>query len=428
METSVLLQDIIVFDPASPWHLRQANLLWAEGKIARLTTEPLAQAGATVVQGRGALHVSAGWLDLRASIPEPGLEHKEDFASGAAAAQRGGFTQVAVLPNTQPPLQTKEAVAFVRSRSARGPVEFLPLAAASADLAGAEMADLLDLHHAGAVAFTDGHLPIYKTSLLLKTLLYLQPVGGLLMNLADEKSLSQYGQMHEGLASTHLGLPGVPALAEVMGLRRDLDLLAYAGGRLHVSCLSSAEGLQLVRQAKAQGLAVTADVATYHLAFTDEDLADFDTNLKTKPPLRSAQDQAAIRAALADGTVDVLVSNHLPQDEESKVLEFDLADYGLINLETSFALARTHAGLPLAGLLPKFTDNPRRILGLPQPVIAEGAVANLTLFHPDVAWTPTMKDFASKARNTPLPGRPLQGRALGGFHQYKYWLNSGWWQ
>jgi dihydroorotase len=424
MET-FLLKQVRLLDATSPLHQTVQNLLIANGFITYLGDAPPDQPTARVVEGHGELCVSPGWLDLRAGFGEPGLEHREDLASGCAAAAAGGYTAVGLLPNTQPPLQTKEALAYVRARAAATPVALHVIGAASADLAGEEMSEMLDLHHAGAVAFSDGFLPIYKTSLILKIFDYLKQFGGLFMNQPDDKSLAQYGTMHEGLASTLLGLPGLPALAEEMGLRRDLQLLAYTGGRLHVAGVSAASSLDLVRQAKAQGLGVTCDVASYHLAFTDQDLAGFDTNLKVKPPLRTAADQAALRAGLADGTIDAIVSAHQPHDEEGKKLEFDLAEFGMINLETSFALANTHSGLPLEALLATLTTKPRQVLGLPQPQLRPGELANLTLFYPDRKWTVAAKDFRSKARNTPLIGHQLRGRAVGVFNQGQHWLDSG---
>ncbi len=420
-----LLKQVRLLDASSPLHRSVQNLLITNGFITQMSEAPIDSPTARIIDGRGELCLSPGWFDLRAGFGEPGQEHKEDLASGCAAAAVGGFTGVGLLPNTHPPLQTKEALAYVRARSARSPVALHVIGAASADLAGEEMSELLDLHHAGAVAFSDGYLPIFKTSLVLKLFYYLKQFGGLLINMPDEKSLTQHGTMHEGLASTLLGLPGMPALAEEMGLRRDLQLLEYTGGRLHVAGISAMASLALVREAKAKGLDVTCDVASYHLAFTDEDLAEFDTHLKTKPPLRTAADRAALRAGLADGTIDVVVSAHQPQDEEGKKLEFDLAEFGMINLETSFAVANTFGELSLDALLATLTSHPRQILRLPQPQIRLGERANLTLFHPDLEWVVSAKDFRSKSRNTPLIGHKLRGRPLGVFNQSQYWLDSG---
>jgi len=394
--------------------------LLVEDGIIRRVGEPGDRWGlaADVVLEGDSLHLSPGWLDLRVSARDPGHEHQEDLFSVREAAAAGGFTEIAVLPNTHPVVQTKEAVAYLRSRGADHPVRVHPIAAVSVDAKGKDLTEMIDLHMAGAAAFSDGVQPVWHPDLFVKILQYLQTFNGQLINRPEERLMTQYGNMHEGLTATMLGLKGMPALAEELMVARDLRLLAYAGGKLHFSCLSTAGSVQLVREAKAQGLAVTCDVAAHQVAFDDTALLDFDTNLKVNPPFRSRADSEALWAGLADGTIDAVVSDHSPLDEESKKLEFDLAEFGIIGLETAFAVLHTHnPGLPLERLVGKFAVGPRDVLGLPLPELAEGAPANLTVFDPRAEWQFTPADIRSKSRNTPFVGARFTGRVVGVIHQ-----------
>ena len=417
--TDILLTSVQIIDKQSSYHLQRTNILISGGRIAKIGNPDAANAK---VIDASALSVSAGWFDMRAFAGEPGFEYKETIETTCRAAAQGGFTEVAVLPNTQPVIQHKEALAFLAQRSVAFPVQLHAIAALSIDTKGEDMTEMVDLHHAGAVAFSDGVHPVNHTGLIYRTLQYLQQFNGLFINVPDDKHLSKNGVMHEGIASTMLGMKGIPSIAEQMGIQRDLQLLEYAGGRIHFTGISSAESVEMIRQAKKRGLRATCDIAAHQLAFTDDDLADFDTNLKVKPPFRSRRDIDALLAGLADGTIDAIVSAHQPQDEESKKLEFDLAEFGILGLETAFAAARTHSvhQLPVEALVEKFAVNPRRILNLPVPQVAEGQVANLTLFHPDEEWTFSVQHIRSASRNTPFTGKKLKGRAVAIFNKNQF--------
>ncbi|WP_291727936.1 dihydroorotase [Bernardetia sp.] len=353
--------------------------------------------------------VSVGWCDMRALVTEPGMEHRETLASASKAASKGGFTQVAILPNTQPTIENKENIYFLeqQNRKSSSNVEFLAISALTHKTEGKEMTQMHDLHKAGAVAFSDGLKNISHTGVLMRTLQYAQAFDGLIMQLPSDENLST-GHMHEGTTSTRLGLKGLPTIAEEMMIQRDLEILRYTGGKLHFSTISSARSVDLIRKAKAEGLNVTCDIAAYQLSFLDEDLAKnefiFDTNLKVFPPFRNLSDKNAILEGLQDNTIDVIVSNHIPFDEECKKLEFDLADFGIINFQTAFAAIRkqTENLLSLEELIQKMTINPRKILKLKQPQIKEGEKANLTVFYPDEEWTFTKKMNASKSDNSPF--------------------------
>jgi dihydroorotase len=357
--------------------------------------------------------VSVGWCDMRAFVPEPGMEHRETLLSASKAASLGGFTQVAILPNTKPTLENKESVYFLEQENKKinsnkfTKVEFLAIAALTHNTEGQEMTQMYDLHKAGAVAFSDGLKNISHTGVLMRALQYTQAFDGLVMQLPFDKNLSN-GHMHEGVTSTKLGLKGLPSIAEEMMIQRDLEILRYTGGKIHFSTISTARSVDLIRNAKKEGLNVTCDMAAYQLSFLDEDLAKdnfiFDTFLKVFPPLRTQNDANALLVGLKDDTIDVIVSNHIPHDEEAKKLEFDLADFGMINFQTAFAAIRkqTESDLSLEKLIQKITTNPRQILKLKQPQLKEGEKTNLTVFYPNEEWTFTKEMNVSKSKNSPF--------------------------
>ena len=383
-----------------------------DGKIAQLADKPLEMDADMEVDGTGCW-LSPGWCDLRANFCDPGLEHKEDLESGALAAADGGFTAVALVPNTQPVLDNKKGIRYITGGNASRLTQLYPLGAVSMGARGEELSEMIDLWNAGAVAFSDGTHPITNSNLILKALQYLQLFDGLFMNQAVEGSLEKGGQMHEGINSTQLGMKGMPSLAEEMAIARDIRLLRYAGGRIHLSCVSTAAGVALIRQAKKEGLAISCDVAIQQLLFTDEVLSDFDPNYKVNPPLRTESDRAALIEGLKDGTIDAIVSDHQPQDTESKKLEFDLADFGMINLQTLFSGLCSLKDVDTELLVEKLSTAPRRILSLPAIELKEGAEANLTLFSTDYEWEFNENTNLSKGINSPFLNKILKGKALG---------------
>jgi len=411
----ILLKAVKIIDKSSEFNLQTKDILIENGIIKQIS-DNISANNAQVIEGDN-LHVSAGWVDMRVSPKDPGYESKEDLSSLCNAAAAGGFTEIVTLPNTKPTVQTKESIAYYKQFSRSQIVEIHAAAAVTKNCEGKDFTEMLDLHHAGAVAFTDGEHPLWNADILLKTLQYLYPINGLLMNHPEEANLAMFGQMHEGIESTLLGMKGVPSMAEELMVIRDLKLLEYAkidspNPVLHFSTISTAEAVELIREAKKKGLAVSCDIAAHQLAFTDADLKEFDTNLKVSPPFRSQKDIEALKKGLADGTIDAIVSDHNPHDEEAKNLEFDLADFGIIGLETAFASANTHGGLSIENLIEKLTVNPRKLLRMSQVEIAEGSTANLTIFNPDLEWEFTEKDIRSKSKNTPFVGKKLKGRAV----------------
>ncbi len=421
----VLLKAVKVMAPGSELHQQITDIFIQNGRITAVGLDlPEPDASVTVVQQTG-LCVSGGWFDMNAWVGDPGFEHKEDLTSAAQAAAKGGFTAVACLPNVEPVQQTKNAVGYIQNQSRHLPVSFYPLGAITAHIEGKDLTEMIDLHVAGAVAFTDGWQPVQQADVVVKALQYVQYFNGLIIQKPENTSLTQHGLMHEGLVSTRLGLKGMPALAEEILVARDLKLLKYTGGRLHFTLISTAEAVDLIRQAKTDGLAVTCDMAAFQTAFIDEEMLPFDTNYKVNPPFRSAQDRAALLQGLADGTIDVLVSGHRPQDPEAKNLEFDLAEFGVTSLESAFAVANTYLGAEfgLEGIITKLVNAPRAILNIPLPEIKVGAEADLTLFHPEKTWVPRAENTASKSKNNPFYGKALRGQVYGIYHKSQLVLN-----
>lgn len=424
MPMHLLIRSARVVDTTSAKHDQVVDLLIENGLIREMGTDLMVPDGAQIIDVPN-LHVSAGWVDGRAAANDPGHEHRETLTDLARAAAAGGFTDVALLPNTSPVIDAKDTLGYVRRMAEGQPARLHPMAAITKGAKGVDFTDMIDLHRAGAVAFTDGDHPLQNPDLLLKTLQYLRPMNGLLVNRAEEELITQFGQMHEGVQSTLLGLKGLPAMAEVMMIERDLRLLAYVlegqstadaastAPVLHFACLSSAESVDLVRQAKARGLPVSCDVAAHQLVFTDADLAGFDTYLKVNPPFRSQADVDALWTGLADGTIDMLVSDHHPHDEESKNLEFDVAEFGISSIETVFSavLTSNNDRLPLTTLIDRLTLGPRRVLRLPPVSVAEGNPAILTLFDPTANWP--VERLVTPAKNSPFLGKTLTGKVLG---------------
>lgn len=418
----ILIRSAQILSSDSPFHKKKKNVLLQNGRIEEIGDKNYS--ADKVIEAEGMI-LSPGWVDMGAFMGDPGHEQKEDLASLGKAAAVGGFTEVAVLPNTHPTVQTKNEVSYLTGNNENKLVQIHALAAVTRNCKGEELTEMIDLHQAGAIAFTDGLKPIWHTDIFLKALQYLQKFDGLLMDHPEDIWLNMFGQMHEGPASTQLGLKGMPRIAEEVAVSRNLKLLDYAGGRLHMSKISTAKSLDLIRAAKKKGLNVSCDVAAYQSLLKDELLEDFDTNYKVNPPLREKQDHDAIVKALRDGTIDVLVSNHTPHEDESKVLEFDQADFGMINLQTfASQLASLAEEVDMDVLIEKVAEAPRRLLKLSPAVIDAGEKANLTLFDPSAEWTFSSENNFSKSKNSPWLGQKITGKAKAVFNNSKHWLDA----
>ncbi|OEK03420.1 dihydroorotase [Roseivirga sp. 4D4] len=416
-----LIRAAEILHPDSPLHKSTKDVLISNGKIHRIADR--IEFDGQVISADG-LKLSIGWFDMRAHYNDPGFEHKEDIDSGTRTALSGGFTDVALLPNTNPVVNTKNGVSYYQKHNKLSPVNLHPIAAVTIDCQGKELTEMIDLHHAGAIAFSDGLKTIWHTDILLKALQYLQKFDGLLINRPEDQHLTAFGHMNEGQVSTVLGLKGMPALSESVMIQRDLKLLDYAGGKIHFSLVSTKESVELIKAAKADGLKVTCDVGVNYLKFTEQDLEDYDTNLKVNPPYRLEEDRQALIEAVLDGTIDAVVSDHNPHDEEGKKLEFDLADFGSANQQSFYSVISAILGDKLDQVMSNFTSNPREILGIEVPKIEEGADACLTLFSPKKHWTFNSQTNNSKSVASPVFGNTLEGVVIGTINKGELHLNN----
>ncbi len=360
----------------------------------------------------GKFFISPGWFDLRALTNDPGYDHRDDLSSISASAAKGGFTHVFALPNTSPVIQGKESTNYLLQYETDYPVKIIPIPAATKDLKGKDMNDLLDLAHLGLKAFGDGNISIHRADTVILLLQYLQQFNGTLFQFPQDLSFKDFGLIHEGKTSAMTGLKGIPSLSEYLMVKRDIDLLRTYGGKLHFSCISTHEAVNAIRLAKREGLQVSCDTAAHYLAFNDQDLLDFDTNLKVYPPFRTAKDIEALQTGLEDNTIDVVVSDHQGVDYESKNLEFDLADFGISGLETTFSVLNTYSNLSPEKLVEKLSSNPRIILDMPLPKLSVGERCDFTLFNTHEEFILNSADSKSKSKNNPFLGQPLKGRIL----------------
>ncbi len=413
----ILIQSATIIDKGSSFHKKKKNVVINNGRIAEIGDKNYS--ADKVIDAEG-MFLSVGWFDLGAYVGDPGLEHKEDLASLAKAAAAGGFTDVAVLPNTYPTVQTKNEVSYITQGNDNRLVQIHALASVTKNNKGEELTEMIDLHESGAVGFTDGLKSVWHTDIFLKSLQYLQKFDGLLIDHPEDNWLSMFGQMHEGINSTMLGLKGMPRIAEEIAVSKNLELLTYAGGRLHFAKVSTAKTIDLIKAARKKGLNVSCDITGYQALLDDSLLMDFDTNYKVSPPLREKSDNEALIKALKEGTIDVLVSGHVPQDDESKFLEFDLADFGMINLQTfASQLSSLSKSVDMEDLLEKITTAPRKLLKLEIPKIEVDEKACLTLFDPNAEWTFDKGTNYSKSKNSPWLDKSLKGRAVAVFNNGK---------
>ncbi|MFT3823443.1 MAG: dihydroorotase [Chitinophagaceae bacterium] len=412
----VFIQQVRITDPSSSLHDTIQDIFIESGVIKDIQPQ-LTVAADKVIQGNG-LHVSPGWVDIFASFGDPGFEYKETLQTGAAAAAAGGYTEVFTLPNTKPVVDTKSQAEYISRASATLPVTVRPIGAISKGTEGKDLAEMYDMRASGAVAFSDGTHPMQSSGVLLKALQYVKAFDGVIIQIPDDKSIGAGGLMHEGIVSTRLGLPGKPMIAEELMVARDIKLARYAESKLHFTGVTSPGSLEYIRRAKDSGVAITCSVTPYHLLFTDEDLWEYDTNLKVYPPLRTKTDVSALHQAIMDGTIDCIATHHLPHEYDSKVLEFEYAKNGMTGLETAYAALKTAMpDVPESRWVELLSINPRKIFGLELPSVQKGAQASLTVFEPGGKTAVTESFFHSRSKNSPFIGKTLNGKVLGIIHK-----------
>ncbi len=364
-------------------------------------------------------YLSAGWFDLDANFGEPGFETRENLESGSAAALKGGFTGLALMPNTSPPLHSRTEIEYILNKSRDLSVDLFPLGCISKNKEGKEMAELFDMYQAGALAFIDGDRPVQNAGLLLRALQYTSSFGGKVFSYPEDHSLAGQAQVNEGITSLRLGMKGIPNIAEELIVKRDLMLATYTDKPIHFIAISAAGSVELIREAKKRGQPVTASVPAYQLFLNDEALVGFDTNYKLRPPLRGNEDREALITGIQDGTIDAITSRHTPQEIEAKAVEFENAYDGMISLENSFSLANKilETRVSIDRLIDAFSTRPRNILGVSQPKLKVGEMANFCWFNPTEEWILTKESLLSKAVNTPFLGEKMKGKVLGVVHK-----------
>ena len=413
---NILLRKVIIANSQSTYNGTVKDVVIQDGIVVSIADNN-SDAADTVIEGNSSLYLAPGFVDVFAQFDDPGYEHKETLISGAEAAAAGGFTTVFTVPNTNPVVSNKSSVEYIVQKSKDLPVTIRPLGAITKNCEGKELAEMYDMYSSGAVAFTDGLQPVQSSEIMLKALQYVKAFDGVIVQVPVDKSINTGGLMHEGVISTQLGLPGIPAIGEELIIQRDIRLLQYTDSRLHISGVSTAKGIELIKEAKQNGLNITCSVTPYHLYFCDEDLQSYDTNLKVNPPLRSKEDREALRNAVVDETVDCIASHHIPQHWDNKVCEFEYAKNGMIGLQTSFAIINTlFPQLTVDRLVALFSTNAQKIFNLPFLPLQEGEKAGFTLFSRDAEFIVTKETLRSKSANTPFLNLALKGKAQNTIH------------
>jgi dihydroorotase len=421
---NILIEQARIVDRSSPHNGTVADILIENGRIVAVGNQGGVHADKTLRYP--GLHVSPGWVDVFAHFCDPGYEYKETLQTGAAAAAAGGYTDVFVLPNTKPVVDTKSQVEYVRRSAGTSlPANIWPLGAVTRGLEGKDLAEMYDMRQSGAIAFSDGTTPVQSAGLLLKGLQYVKAFDGVIIQLPDDRTVGASGLMNEGIVSTRLGLPGKPMMAEELMVARDIELVRYTGSKLHFTGISSPRSLEHIRQAKAAGLQVSCSVTPHHLFYTDAELIHYDTNLKVYPPLRDAASVEVLRKAVMEGLVDAIASHHLPHEFDSKTAEFEYAKAGMSSLETVYAVLRTALPeLSVEQTVDLLSHRPAQLFGLKQPAIAEGSTATLTFFDPAGQTLLEAGTTRSKSKNNPFIGRPLRGRVIGTMTGERLHLNQ----
>jgi dihydroorotase len=417
---NLLVKNVAIADPQSKFNNQHCDVRVENGKIKNIG-KLTADKNETVFDAQGAF-LTPGFFDLNCVAGDPGFETKEDIQTLTATAKAGGFTGLALLPQTSPVVQSKSQVEYIINRAKNNLVDVLPVGAISQNREAKELAELFDMQQAGAVAFSDGDRALQDDGFMSRALQYAKGFDALLMVYPENKSIAGKSQINESKNSVLLGMKGLPALAEEMHIARDIFLASYNETKIHISNISTAGAVALIRKAKKDGVQVSCDVTAHHLVFTEELLSDFDSNYKVKPPLRGKADVKALIAGLKDGTIDAITSQHRPEEIEFKNVEFEIAHYGIIALQTVLPLL-LKAGLDIALIAEKLAINPRKLLNLAIPVIEEDADANFTVFNTTEKWLYNATSNYSKSANSPLLGTELTGKVTFVYNNSQYWEN-----
>jgi dihydroorotase len=417
---STLLKNATIIDATSPYHNQKKDILISDGKLEKIANSIPQKDNYTIIELEN-LHVSCGWFDTSVSLGEPGFEERETIKHGLQVAAKSGFTSIAVNANTNPVIDSKSDVEFLISKAFNSPTKLYPIAALTKESKGVEISEMYDMQQSGAIAFGDYNKPIENDNLMKIALLYAQNFDGLVLSFPKNNSISGDGIANEGINSTKLGLKGNPALSEHIQIARDLFLLEYTGGKLHIPTISTSKSVSLIKEAKKKGLKVTCSVAAHHLVLTDDELHSFDSNFKTNPPLRTKDDIKALQKGVESGIIDIITSDHNPIDIEHKKVEFSEAKDGVIGLESAFGAV--NSVLDLEDIVNCFTTNPKNIFGIENHSIQEGNIADITFFNPETETVFTLKNILSTSKNSAFINKKLKGKVYGVFANNQLILN-----
>jgi dihydroorotase len=415
-----LIKSATIIDSSSPFHQQKKDILIQGGRIKKIDSNIPSKKEYTLVEKEN-LHISCGWFDTSVSFGEPGYEERETIKNGLQVAAKSGFTAVAVNANSNPVIDNKAGVEFLIHKAHGFATKLHPIAALTQGSKGIDMAELYDMQQSGAIAFGDYKKPIENDNLMKVALLYAQNFDGLVLSFPKNKSIAGEGIAHEGVNSTKLGLKGIPALAEELQISRDLFLLDYTGGKLHFPTISTAKSVDLIRDAKKNGLQVSCSVAAHHLTLTDEELHEFNGNYKTNPPLRTSADCKALLKGIKTGVIDIITSDHNPIDIEHKKVAFSEAKDGTIGLESFFGAV--NSVLNLEDFIESITSKPRQVFGLAQASIAEGKTADISLFNPEEKYTFAKEHILSTSKNSAFLNKKMNGKVYGIFSNNQLILN-----
>lgn len=404
-----LLKSAKIIDKTSPFHLKIKDILIENGTIINITSKIKVDNKTDIILHKN-LHVSCGWFDTSVSFGEPGFEERETIKNGLNVAAKSGFTAVAVNPNTNPVIDNQSAVSYLLSKSTGFTCDLYPIGNLTKESKNENLAELYDMQNAGAIAFGDYKQAISNANLLKIALQYAQNFNALVLSYPQDNAIAN-GFVNEGVNSTKVGLKGIPNLAEELQITRDLDILEYTGGKLHIPCISSKKSVKLIAQAKKKGLDVTCSVAAHHLFLTDDEILEFNTNAKVLPPLRTKEDQKALIKGVENGTIDMITSDHNPIDIEHKKVEFETAKNGTIGLESLFGVV--NSVVKLECLIDSLTVKPRKRFAIEIQKIDIGQKANITLFNPDVEYIFSTDSILSKSKNSAFIGKKLKGKVYG---------------
>lgn len=406
---NLIIREAKVVNLKSPFHNQIVDIKIKDKRIEKIGIN-LAKTSGYQELKLDNIHVSEGWFDCSVSLGEPGFEDRETIFNGLDVAAKSGFTAIALQPNTNPIIDNQSQINFVINKAKDSATELFPIGSFTKESDGKNMAELYDMRNAGAVAFGDYNKNIDNANLLKIGLQYLQDFNGLLLTFCQDTTIKSNGVVNEGIISTKMGLKGIPNLAEELQLSRNLLLLEYTKGKMHVPTISTAQSVELIRNAKAQGLNVTCSVAVHNLVLTDEKIDGFDTRFKVEPPLRTEEDRRALLAGILDDTIDMITSDHNPIDIEHKKMEFDGAKNGTIGLESAFGALTTV--LSLEKVIEKLTAG-KSTFSIENSVIKEGSIANITLFNPNGNWTFNKENILSKSKNSAFIGNIMKGKVYG---------------